>query len=135
GSGGKPKGGDADGGRGESLALTDEVIEPRDETQDLAANILMLPSEQEMQTHRDVPLLETTVRTDPTAAKDDELGRSKDDDRDDRAREMDGRSGRPASVARTDRNEPPAPDRQEDLSIREARDGFGQERDDDGLGM
>jgi len=135
GGGGKPGGGDEDGGRGESLAITDAIFEPVDETNDMAANILSLPSEQEMEAHRDVPLPGTTARTDATAAKDDELGRSKDDDRDDRARDMDGRSGRPASVARTDRNGPPAPDQEEDLSIREARDGYGQERDDDGLGM
>ena len=135
GSGGKPKGGGDDGGRGETLAMTDEEIEPRNEPNEMAANILSQPTEEQAQQALQIAPHEATVRTDPTSS--DKVGneRTADDERDDRARGMEDRSGRLESSAR-DRDQEQAQERQnEDLSIREARDSFAPERDDDGLGM
>ncbi len=136
GVGGKPKGGGDDGSRGESLSITDEVIEPRDAANDLAATILSQPTEAQLHTAQQSAPIAETARTDQASPTGDGLGRSSDDERNDRAREMDGRSGRPDSVAR-DRTsaEPEREGQAEDLSIREARDSFERDRDDDGLGL
>ena len=131
GSGGKPKGGD-DGARGESLSMTEEEAEPRNVANDLAANILSAPTE--AQTGAQALLAASAVRADPTTPG-GEPGRSSDDERDDRTRDMDGHSARQDGIARDRGSELQRDQQAEDLSIREARDSFERERDDDGLSL
>ena len=61
GGGGKPNSGGDDGGRGESLALSEEEVEPANVANNLAANILSQPSEGEVDNSRDGPSSEATV--------------------------------------------------------------------------
>ncbi|TCM32388.1 type IV secretion system DNA-binding domain-containing protein [Novosphingobium sp. ST904] len=146
GRGGKPKGGD-DGGRGESPALSDEELAARDVPIALAANILSQPSEQEReeQEGRDPNTREALERMDPGGARDG-ADRSQDgaDGRTGEtgldtpenglARAADRMSGRDdnAVASRSSLREgeeeasrsQPHPS-EEDLGVREARDGFG----------
>jgi len=146
GGGGKPKGGD-DGGRGENIALSEEEVAARDNPIALASNILSQPSEQEReeQEGRDPNAREALERMDPGATQ---SGTGKGDAAQDstvdhngldtpervNARPMDSTARREAqeiSSRSSDKdaaaqargeNRDPA---EEDLGVREARDGFG----------
>ncbi|WP_298811904.1 hypothetical protein [uncultured Sphingomonas sp.] len=97
---GKPNGGGEDGGRGESLALSEEEVEPANVANNLAANILSQPSEAEVDNSRDGLSSEATVVSSAEARSPADRGRTSDDERDDRSRSMDGRSA-PVRVAGT----------------------------------
>ena len=132
GGGGKPNGGGEDGGRGESLALSEEEVEPANVANNLAANILSQPTESEVDNSRDGLSSEATVVSSAEARSPADRGRTSDDERDDRSRAMDGRSA-PARGDERSRDDPaPTAERPEDLSVREARDAFPE---DDGIGL
>lgn len=134
GGGGKPQAGGEDGGRGESLALTEEEVQPANEANNQAANILTLPTEAEVDNSRDGLAIDATARTGPQPRSESAHERSSDDDRDDRARAMEGQSVQ-AKVTEADKEVPtPTGEKPEDLSIREARDAFPDGPADDGLG-
>ncbi|MBB3694861.1 type IV secretion system DNA-binding domain-containing protein [Sphingomonas sp. BK580] len=134
GGGGKPKGGDDEGGRGESLALTEDEVTPANEANNLAASILSQPTEGELDRSNDGLSLDATARGsgDPRAASSSE--RTSDEDRDERAKSMNGQSVVPQPEHRDRGDRTSMDERSEDLSIREARDAFPDEIDD-GLGM
>ena len=134
GGGSKPKGGDDEGGRGESLALTEDEVTPANEANNLAASILSQPTEGDLDRSNDGLSLDATARgsSDPRAASSSE--RSSEDDRDERAQSMNGQSVTPQPEHRDRGDRMSIDERSEDLSIREARDAFPDEIDD-GLGM
>lgn len=134
GSGGKPKGGGDEGGRGESLALTDEVIEARDVIIDQAANILSQPSEEQTENGRHIGPVEASAHADPKPSDDDGLGRATLRLPSPTPREIDGHSSRSRSSDRDKDDPEPEAEKSEDLSIREARDAFPDDRDDQGIG-
>jgi type IV conjugative transfer system coupling protein TraD len=127
GGGGKPQGSGEDGGRGESLALTEEEVEPANEANNQAANILAQPTEGEVDNSRDGLATESTARPDPQHRSDAGPDRNTDDKRDNRARAMSGNSV-PGKVTEADKEAPtPTGEKPEDLSVREARDAFPDE--------
>jgi type IV conjugative transfer system coupling protein TraD len=144
GGGGKPKGGD-DGGRGENIALSEEEQPARDGPTALASNILAQPSEQEReeQEGRDPNAREALERMEPGAGQSGtergDTGRGNSGDhngldtpehsgirpitsssrRDDPT--ISSRSSQKDAEATPDQTNPS----EEDLGVREARDGFG----------
>jgi hypothetical protein len=127
GGGGKLQGSGEDGGRGESLAMTEEEVEPANEANNQAANILAQPTEGEVDNSRDGQAIEATARTDIQPRSDSAADRNADDERDDRARAMTGHSVT-GKVTEMDKEAPtPTGERPEDLSVREARDAFPDE--------
>ena len=147
GSGGKPKGGD-DGGRGDSLGLSDEEVAARELVLAHAADILLQPTEEEVREGRDPNAREALERMDPEAAhggvgrRDGEYrdGEYRDEHRDERERLVDRIDvGQIAADerGREGRHELPAHPQpwEEDLGVREARDGFAIEPDGGDLGI
>lgn len=142
GSGGRAKGGD-DGGRGESFALSEEEIAARDLPLALAASILQQPTEEEAREGRDPNAREALERMDPSAPH-TTVGRRDDEHRDERERPVDRidvSQVRTDERGRAERYDPatlhqshPQP-WEEDLGVREARDGFGLEDGDADLGI
>jgi type IV secretory pathway TraG/TraD family ATPase VirD4 len=132
GGGGKPNGSGDDGGRGESLALSEKEVEPANVANNLAANILSQPSEGEVDNFRDGVSAEATVVSGADARPHADHTRTSDDDRDDRSRSMNEQSAADRSDDRTRDDPTPTGERPEDLSVREARDAFP---DDDGIGL
>jgi hypothetical protein len=145
--GGKAKEEDGeDAGRGQSPAFSEMAPEPgATELKDMASNILSAPSEGQNKDADGMPL-EATVRTDPLPhhhAPLAPIAPSRSSDEEDTTTRGRGAEGNPilsASAARSSRDddlsrplERTAPDRAEDLSIREARDDFSAL--DDGVGM
>ena len=145
GGGGKPKGGD-DGGRGESLTPAPEDMEMGVTPIELAADILSQPTEEQQ---REAVENEAAQRMDlgvqtPADGKDD--GDRRDEhDRDVRDLDAGQYSASTQSRGSEFRNHNPLP-HEEDLGVREARDGFGTgdgidhhhdhgHGHDDGLGM
>ncbi|WP_375383390.1 type IV secretion system DNA-binding domain-containing protein [uncultured Sphingomonas sp.] len=137
GGGSAKKGEGEDAGRGQSLFTEMELQPAADTNRMLAANILSAPSEGQSRDAEGMPL-EATVRTDPLPHHHAPLGlpspsRSNDDERDDRSRGMDSQPARPGRTIDLSRSDYTAPERSEDLAIREARDDFSA--GDDGMGM
>ena len=132
--GGKPKGGDGDGGRGESLALTEEEVTPANVANNFAANILSQPTEGEIDNERDGLSIEASAVSGTDVGAATSSHRSSDDDRDDRAQSMNGERVTPETEHRDRGDRTDTAGRAEDLSIREARDAFPDDRED-GLGM
>ncbi|TVV76420.1 type IV secretion system DNA-binding domain-containing protein [Sphingomonas solaris] len=142
GSGGKPGGGDEDGGRGESLTLSDE--EPRSEANDLAASVLSLPTEDQDREAREEVNREAETRLDATAARTDARDREdlveRGEDATSKGDQVVGPDATLISTSvspRSGHDAPASASKSEDLAIREARDGFGlgDDDDDDGMGM
>ena len=134
GSGGKPKDG-GDGGRGESLALTEEEIAEREGPANLAAGILSAPTEQQEMEAKDANNREAFERLDPSAPR--EPGhKAANDQKDDRDRGIDRIDVNQART--TERGKEETHSRQvdrEDLGVREAREDFTAEQDGDDLGV
>jgi type IV conjugative transfer system coupling protein TraD len=127
GGGGKLQGSGADGGRGESLALTEEEVEPANEARNQASNILAQPTEGEVDSSRAGLATEATARTDQQSRSASDPAPTADDDRDDRARAMSGQSVQ-GTITEADKQAPtPTGEKPEDLSVREARDAFPDE--------
>lgn len=135
GSGGRPKNGDGDGGRGESLAMTEEELAARDEPSNLAAGILSMPTEEQEREARDANNREALERMDPSAPR--ELNqKASNDQKDDRERGVDRIDV--SQVRTTDRGKGETHAQQvdrEDLGVREARDDFTPEQDGDDLAV
>lgn len=138
GSGGRAKGGD-DGGRGESLALSAEEMATRDLVLAQAANILEQQTEAQEREGRDPHAHEAFERMDPSGPH-AAAPRREDDHREERERTVnrfDVNQLRTAERGREGRGEFAAHPQpwEEDLGVREARDGFGIEPDDGDLGI
>jgi type IV conjugative transfer system coupling protein TraD len=138
GSGGKPKDG-GDGGRGETLALSEDEINERDAPTDLAANILSQPTEEQQREANVIDARAAFTRSDlPKPAQEDP--KRKDDEREDRDRSGDrslNEQGKSTDQAKENLGRPPKPQNpiQEDIGIREARENYGPVIGDDDYGI
>ncbi|WP_242121220.1 type IV secretion system DNA-binding domain-containing protein [Sphingomonas lacusdianchii] len=135
GGGGRPKNGDGDGGRGESLAMTEEELAARDEPTNLAAGILSMPTEEQEREARDANNREALERMDPSAPREPNQ-KASNDQKDDRERGVDRIDV--SQVRTTDRGKGETHAQQvdrEDLGVREARDDFTPEQDGDDLAV
>jgi hypothetical protein len=100
GGGSKPQGGDDDVGRGDVPGLTEEEVEPANVANTFATNILSQPTENEVDNSRDAITVEATARTEPQVPLQDLRELSRDDDRKDRERSLEGKSVQATSSGR-----------------------------------
>jgi type IV conjugative transfer system coupling protein TraD len=138
GGGKKPKDG-GDGGRGETLALTEEEIKTRDVPTDLASKILSLPTEEQQRDANVIDARDAFTRIDPDHPLTEDH-KAADDPRDDRQQSVDPTDNDqtpPSSRARDGQVTPPTPGdpADEDLGVREARENYGPTINDDDYGI